>query len=321
VAHHPTLSSTFGRRASNEGFCGQNVIIQPNQRRRARIFRAFAGAVAIVMVGAMVASSLANPASSPTADATASTPPTAATAATPAPSSVLPTASPLASAPAPTADAHGCFPPPADAVPALVVSHGSRTEKRIALTFDDGTNPGNVRRILGILYREKVNATFFPTGRSVELFPDIWKGVAGLGYPIANHTYSHQSLKGLCYQLQLAELLHDQRVLGGLGLSMLPVMRPPYEEFDEATRFATSAAGESHVVLWDVDTMDWTGISTNAIIHRALAGRAGSIVLMHTSRVNTARALKAIISRYRGRGFTFVTVGTMLGVEGAVPFP
>jgi peptidoglycan/xylan/chitin deacetylase (PgdA/CDA1 family) len=297
------------------------VILEPNKRRRTRAFRAAAGLVVLALVSVAVASDWTLPATFSFAGAAtpmpAATPSQAITvASTPSPS---PGAS--APAPAPTADAQGCFPPPADVVPAVVVSHGSRTEKRIALTFDDGTNPGNVRRILGILYREKVNATFFPTGRSVELFPDVWKGVAAAGYPIANHTYSHQSLKGLCYQLQLAELLHDQRVLVRLGLRMLPVMRPPYEEFDQATRFATSAAGESHVVLWDVDTMDWTGISTSTIVHRALAGRAGSIVLMHTSRVQTARALRSIISKYRARGFTFVTVGTMLGIEGAVPFP
>ena len=301
------------------------MIIEPNRRRRTRIFRAFAGAVVIVMVGAMVASGLTLPAISLTANATPTIgpTPTAATAVaseSTGPTSVVPSPSPTA-VPIPTADAHGCFPPPADTVPAIVISHGDRTQKQVALTFDDGTNPVNVHRILGILFAAKVNATFFPTGRSVQLFPDVWKGVAGAGYPIANHTYSHQSLSGLCYQLQLGELLHDKRVLDGLGLSLLPVMRPPYEEFDEGTRFATSAAGESHVVLWDVDTMDWTGLSVSAIVSRALAGRAGSIVLMHTSPENTANALRTIISRYRARGFTFVTVGQMLGIGGAVPFP
>jgi peptidoglycan/xylan/chitin deacetylase (PgdA/CDA1 family) len=301
------------------------VIIEPNKRRRTRVFRAFAGAVAIVMVGAMVASGITLPAISLTADATPTIAPTpvvtiAATAEPARPTSVVPSPSPTV-APAPTADAHGCFPPPAGTLPATVVSHGDRSRKQVALTFDDGTNPENVHRIVGILYNAKVNATFFPTGRSVQLFPDEWKQVAEIGYPIANHTYSHQSLRGLCYQLQLAELLHDKRILDELGLSLLPVMRPPYEEFDVATRFATSAAGESHVVLWDVDTMDWTGISTSTIVRRALAGRAGSIVLMHTSPVNTTRALPAIISRYRARGFTFVTVGQMFGLEGSVPFP
>ena len=303
------------------------MIIEPNKRRRTRIFRAFAGAVVIVMVGAMVASGLTLPAISlsPGAAPTTGPTPSAATAvasASPAPTTVDPSpgTSPT-TAPAPTADAHGCFPPPAGSVPATLVSHGDRSKKQVALTFDDGTNPENVHRILGILFSTKVNATFFPTGRSVQLFPDVWKDVAAAGYPIANHTYSHQSLKGLCYQLQLAELLHDQEVLEKLGLTLLPVMRPPYEEFDDGTRFATSAAGESHVVIWDVDTMDWTGLSVSAIASRALAGRAGSIVLMHTSPVNTARALPTIISRYRARGFTFVTIGQMLGIPGPVPFP
>jgi peptidoglycan/xylan/chitin deacetylase (PgdA/CDA1 family) len=301
------------------------VIIEPNRRRRTRIFRAFAGAVAIVMVGAMVASGLTLPAISlaPAATSTAGPTPTAATAVAsePAgPTSVVPSPTPTA-APAPTPDSHGCFPPPAGTVPADVVSHGSRTEKKVALTFDDGTNPENVHRIFGILYGARVNATFFPTGRSVQLFPDLWKDVASAGYPIANHTYSHQSLKGLCYQLQLAELLHDKRVVEGLDLALMPVMRPPYEEFDLGTRFAASAAGESHVVLWDVDTMDWTGLSVSAIVSRAVAGRSGSIVLMHTSPANTANALRTIIGRYRARGFTFVTIGQMFGIEGAVPFP
>jgi len=216
---------------------------------------------------------------------------------------------------------NGCWPPPAEATPALVVSHGDRTAKVVALTFDDGTNSVNVHRILGILARTKVNATFFPTGKSVYLFPDVWKSVASVGYPIANHTFSHVSLKGLCFPLQLGELLHAEQIVRDLGVSMLPVMRPPYEEFDVVTRQATTAAGESHVVLWDVDTLDWTGISTSRIVAAALRGRAGSIILMHTGPVNTARALPTIISQFRRRGFTFVTIGQMFGIEGSVPFP
>ena len=74
-------------------------------------------------------------------------------------------------------------------------------------------------------------------------------------------------------------------------------------------------------MLWDIDTLDWTGISANAIASAALKGKAGSIILMHTSPVNTARALPAIISRFRKRGFTFVTIGQMLGIGGPMPFP
>jgi peptidoglycan/xylan/chitin deacetylase (PgdA/CDA1 family) len=300
------------------------VILEPNRRRRNRLLRAGVGVIALIIAGSAVAagwtppdvSNIAPTASGALGSAQSTSPPVAI--ATP---SAEPTDSPPTIGPSPSPDARGCYPPPLELAPADVVSHGSRTAKHVALTFDDGTNPDNVHRIVGLLWSTKVNATFFPTGRSVQLAPDVWKHVAEAGYPIANHTYSHQSLKGLCYQVQLAELLHDKRVLDGLGLSMLPVMRPPYEEFDLGTRYATTAAGESHVVLWDVDTLDWTGVKTSTIVRRALAGGPGSIVLMHTSPANTLNALRTIISRYRARGFTFVTVGQLLGIPGPVPFP
>src|SRR4029079_1695193 len=120
--YHPIPRSTFGRRASSWSTCGQNVIIEPNKRRRTRIFRAFAGAVVIVMVGAMVASGLTLPAISlaPRATPTTAPTPSAATAVaseSPGPTFVDPSpdSSPTI-APAPTADAHGCFPPPAGTV-------------------------------------------------------------------------------------------------------------------------------------------------------------------------------------------------------------
>jgi len=298
------------------------VIIEPNRRRRNRVFRVLAGIVAVAFVGGLLASGWRPPAIA-VGSATASPPPSPT--ATAAPVAIVPTPVPTPSptpAPSPTQMPNGCWPPPADLAPATLFYHAPRTgPKVIALTFDDGTNSVNVRRIIGVLSKNKVNATFFPTGQSVHLFPDLWKSIADMGYPIANHTYSHQSLKGLCFQLQLAELLHDEQVLRDLGVTMLPVMRPPYEEFDNTTRLATTAAGESHVVLWDIDTNDWRGLTTRAIIAAALRGKAGSIILMHTSPVNTAHALPAIIGRFRKRGYTFVTIGQLLGIGGPVPFP
>ena len=222
--------------------------------------------------------------------------------------------------PSPTRGPNGCFPPPGDLQPAVVVDHGPRTKKVVALTFDDGNNKANVRRILAFLIKNRVNATFFPTGRSIELAPVTWQMVADAAYPIGNHTYNHRSLGGLCYEAQLQELMRGVRTFQAQPLPLQPIMRPPYEAFDERTRLAASAAGASHVILWDVDTEDWTGIGREAIARRALAGRAGSIVLMHTSSWATSAALPTIVKWYRKRGFEFVTVQQLLGIPGPVPF-
>ena len=190
----------------------------------------------------------------------------------------------------------------------------------VALTFDDGYIPANVLAILGTLQSARVNATFFPIMLAVSESPSTWRRVAGAGFPIGNHTYDHAALSAKCYQAQLAELTRWTGGIRALGISPLPVMRPPGGSYDATTRLAATAAGQRDLVLWDVDTNDWRGLSTATIVANALAGTDGSIVLMHTYVANTVAALPQIIAGYQSRGFTFVTVGQLFGIAGAVPY-
>lgn len=285
------------------------------------MFRAVAAIAAVVVAVSAVAAGWTPPALSNVIATSSPAPGASPTGAV----AVIPTATPAPTDPPPSPDPtpgpDGCIPPPADLQPATVVSHGPRTEKVVALTFDDGNNEANVRKILGILNGHHVNATFFPTARAVELAPETWRRVAAAGFPIANHTYHHISLKGLCYEKQLAELDRARTVFAEQPLPLQGLMRPPYEDFDMSTRLAASSAGEDYVVLWDVDTNDWTAVGPLTIAARALSGRAGSIILMHTTRPASASALYRIVSRFRQRGFRFVTVGQLLGIPGPVPFP
>lgn len=299
------------------------MILEPNRQRRRRVFRVAAALVAVVLAGAAVAAGWTVPALSniiPTASPAPAVSPTAAVAVVPTPTPTLAPTAPLPT-PQPTLTPEGCVPPPSDLVPAVVASHGLRTVKAIALTFDDGNNSGNVARIREFLIAHRVNATFFPTARAVELAPTTWLRVAQAAFPIANHTYHHQSLEKLCFEAQLTELEKAKSVFLEQSLPMQPYMRPPYEDFDLNTRLAANAAGEGYVVLWDVDTLDWTGIGSKAIASRALAAGRGSIILMHTSSPATAAALYQIVSHYRKWGYTFVTIGQLLGIPGPVPFP
>jgi peptidoglycan/xylan/chitin deacetylase (PgdA/CDA1 family) len=205
---------------------------------------------------------------------------------------------------------------------AKVVHHGSRTAKVVALTFDDGWSAPDVRKILAILQQAKVNATFFPIAQAVKKESAAWKAVALAGYPIGNHTYDHKDLAGMCEAGQLAELArHDAVIARELGVTAQPYMRPPGGNYDIGTRLAAAEDGEQAIVLWDIDTRDWSGISVRGITARAVAGTNGSIIIMHTMMPNTIKALPAIIASYRARGFSFVTVGQLLGIDGPVPFP
>ena len=285
--------------------------------------RALVGVVALLFVGGLLASGWTLPAFSFAIASPTSAPPPPAPTGSAGPVAIVPTPEP-STAPSPTPQAtpgaDGCIPPPADLKPAEVVNHGSRSRKVVALTFDDGYDSPNVERILRFLVSHQVNATFFPTAAAVQASPKTWQKVAAAGFPIANHTFHHASLKGVCFEKQLAELNKAKAVVAEQALPMQGYMRPPYEEFDMDTRRAAAAAGEAYVVLWDIDTFDWTGVSKGTIASRALKGKSGSIILMHTSPHATPAALTRIVAKFRGRGYSFVTIGQLLGVPGPAPF-
>jgi peptidoglycan/xylan/chitin deacetylase (PgdA/CDA1 family) len=281
---------------------------------------ALAGVAVVAVAAGTVAAALGVPSIAPVATTPDPHPVAAAPSPTASSSATPPLPSPSMSGPAASPVTGSTCPAPPGVEPAAVAFHGPRTAKVVALTFDDGTNAPNTLRILATLKKYRVNATFFPTGRAMELYPDVWRRVAAAHFPIANHTYAHRQLRGLCFEAQRDELEKGNAVFTALDVPELHAGRPPYEAFDETTLLAATSAGLSEIVLWDVDTKDWEGRSASAIVHAALAGGRGSIVLMHTFPAATAKALPAIIRGYRARGFRFVTVGQLLDLGGPVAF-
>jgi len=207
--------------------------------------------------------------------------------------------------------------PAASTAYARAYRSGPRTDKVVALTFDDAYRLSQTRAIFRILQEEHVKATFFPYARAMKLDPALWRQIAAAGYPIGNHTYSHANLTRLSTAAVVSELTRARATIKRItGLDQPAIMRPPYGAYTTATRQAAALAGYRTIATWDVDTRDWSGISVSTIVARGAIGKRGSIVLMHAGPANTPLALRAIIARYRARGYTFVTVPELLGLTG-----
>ena len=72
---------------------------------------------------------------------------------------------------------------------------GLRPESRqLALTYDDGPNDPHTFRLLEVLAKHNVRATFFLIGRFVKQRPDIAREVTRAGHVVGNHTFSHPNL-------------------------------------------------------------------------------------------------------------------------------
>jgi peptidoglycan-N-acetylglucosamine deacetylase len=197
--------------------------------------------------------------------------------------------------------------------------------KVVALTIDDGYSSSAVLADLAILQRERVNATWFPIGEVVAANPDTWRAVAAAGFPIANHSWDHADLTRYTFTQAVTSIEHDSRAVSAIiGERLLPVVRPMGGLWNQEVLEAAAAAGERAVVLWDTTAGDTAGLPGRAdidlLVRNATKGTNGSIVLMHANLPYTQQALPRIIAAYRARGFTFVTVGQLLGIRGPVPF-
>jgi peptidoglycan/xylan/chitin deacetylase (PgdA/CDA1 family) len=195
--------------------------------------------------------------------------------------------------------------------------HGPRDEKVVALTFDDGWSTPRCQKILDILVKERVEATFFPNALYVKQHPDFWRKVAALGFPIGNHTVNHKDLTKMTGAGVFKEVNRDREIVEQIvGVPMIRAMRPPFGAYDKRTLRQSAKAGFPTLVLWDVTALDTSRrASKKAMTRAALSGRSGSIVVLHCGPKETPQILPRIIKGYRARGFEFVTIPTLLGID------
>ncbi len=231
---------------------------------------------------------------------------------TPAPS-VTPTR-----APSPT-------PTPATGTVSSLLSHGSRSSKQIALTFDMGGRLTPALDIMDWLIAHEVHATIFPTGKTAST---TTTGAAVLArikahpelFVVGNHSWDHPYFTTLSSAQMLDQLDRTEQVVRDLaGRSTKPWFRPPYGAQNLAIRTVIGRAGWAYTVMWDVDTIDWKpesdgGPTTDAIVTKVVTrAQGGSIVLMHLGAYNTFEALPRLVDGLRARGLQPVTLDELLG--------
>lgn len=187
--------------------------------------------------------------------------------------------------------------------------------KRIALTFDDGPHPEFTEDILSVLSENGVKATFFVIGVNAEAHPALLKRTVAEGHEIGNHTYTHTKMREQSAESFSAELERAKNVIFGItGVS--PVLFRPPGGFRDGVITTVAKEQGYQMVMWSVDTKDWTGASAEHI-EKAIFDNVkdGSIILCHDYIVgegHTAEALSRVIPRLKAEGYEFVTVSELV---------
>jgi peptidoglycan/xylan/chitin deacetylase (PgdA/CDA1 family) len=178
----------------------------------------------------------------------------------------------------------------------------------VFLTFDDGPDPNHTPRILELLERHGVRATFFLQGDRVESHGNIVRDVVAGGHTLGNHSYSHPSFAKITLQRQAEEIDRTNGLLSSFDGWKRHVFRPPYGHLSAAT-LALCALRWQRVALWTHDSFDYR-LDADAIVERfaTLSVRAGDILLFHDDGAAGVAALDRLLPRWRGAGLEFAAI-------------
>lgn len=196
----------------------------------------------------------------------------------------------------------------------------ARGTKQIALTYDDGPNDPHTLRLLEVLAKHNVKATFFLIGRHAQRRPDIAREVARAGHAIGNHTFTHPLLTFKSDAEIRRELSGCRAALSDAVGQHTNLFRPPFGGRRPAVLHIARKLG-MEPVMWSVTGYDWTAPSASEIERKVTKQiRGGDVILLHdgghtemgANRSQTVAATDQLLTSYKAEGYDFVTIPRMM---------
>ena len=190
------------------------------------------------------------------------------------------------------------------------------SDKKIALTFDDGPHPYYTPKILDILDRYEIKATFFIIGENVKNYGGVLSEIVSRGHELGNHTFSHQNIKNKTADDVVRELEECRNVIYSECGEKTKLFRPPGGIMADICISQTDLLAEYDIIYWSIDTHDWAHETPRNIANNVIKSiRSGDIILMHDyigKKSPTPAALELMIPELLRMGYEFVTVSELI---------
>jgi len=221
-----------------------------------------------------------------------------------------------------------------DSLPSRFVArkYGTDDSMKLVLTFDDGPDPSYTPKILDVLSKYHVPATFFIVGINAENNIPIVKREYKEGHEIGNHTFTHPNIAKVSQRRAILEMESTRLLIECITGHSTIMFRAPYnadfepEKWEELIPVAIARKKNYLDIGESIDPLDWEpGTPADSIYDRVIrrknemtaSGLSGNIILLHDAggedRTATVEALPRIIEYFQARKFKFVTVADILG--------
>jgi len=184
--------------------------------------------------------------------------------------------------------------------------------QEIALTFDAAWGSDKTEKILEILRKNDITATFFLVGFWVDKNEDLVRSIDAQGLEIGTHSNTHPDMAKLSKEQTTLELSVSKDKIEAITNKPVKVFRAPFGSYNNTLIEVASGMGLK-TIQWDVDSLDWRGISGDQICKNILTKvKSGSIILCHNNSDHIVDALPSLILTLKSRGYKFLTVSSLV---------
>ncbi len=194
-----------------------------------------------------------------------------------------------------------------------VICEGSRAEKKIAISFDDGPDEQHTAAVLDILKDKQVPAAFFLVGHKIDGREALLQRAVAEGHVLGNHSYSHAPLFDLYgWRRILGELQQvNEKIRSVIGHSPR-LFRPPYGVTTPPLAKAVRKSGMK-AVGWNIRSLDTMAKDPEKLFLRVVRSlQPGAILLFHDTVPLTVAILPQLIDAAREAGFEWVRLDALI---------
>lgn len=185
-------------------------------------------------------------------------------------------------------------------------------EKKVALTFDAAWGSDKTSKIISTLRDAGVQGTFFLVGFWIEQNANKVKEIDAAGFDIGTHSNTHPKMSTLSKEKVRQELEVSMKMITELTGKPVSLFRPPFGDYNDALIEIAGSLGLK-TIQWDVDTLDWKGLSASEIFERVKKSvKNGSIILCHNNSEHIVEALPLIINYLKTEGYQMVKISELV---------
>ena len=185
-------------------------------------------------------------------------------------------------------------------------------QKQVAITFDAAWGADKTQEIIDVLKDYDCTATFFLVGFWVDKYPEMVKAIDDAGLEIGTHSNTHPDMAKLSYETIKSELTTCMSKITQITQKEIKLFRAPFGSYNN-TLISTASELGLKTIQWDVDSLDWKGLSASEVTNRVMQKtKDGSIILMHNNADNVVESLRLSLDWLKMKGYKVSSVSELI---------